>query len=67
MNVLKGVRPWHFGLMFVHMWIYCSTHRPSLTDDVSVMTVMYSVQSAALLALFFGSSELLVGSMPVRP
>lgn len=59
MDVLKGVRPWHFGLMFVHMWIYCSTHRPSLTDDVSVMTVMYSVQSAALLVLFFGVRHLM--------
>lgn len=37
----------------VHMWIYCTTHRPSLTDDVSVMTVMYSAQSVALVALFF--------------
>ena len=49
MGWVKSLRPWHLGLMFVHMWIYCSTHRPSLTDDLSVMTVMYS----ALVALFF--------------
>ncbi len=39
--------------MMVHMWIYCSTHRPSLTDDLSVMTVMYTALSALLVVLFF--------------
>ena len=39
------------GLAFVHMWIYCSTHRPSLSDDVSTMAVMYLVLSAALAVL----------------
>ncbi len=53
MGWVKSLRPWHLGLMFVHMWIYCSTHRPSLTDDLSVMTVMYSALSVLLVALFF--------------
>lgn len=47
MGFLKQVRPWHLGLLFVHMWIYCATHRPAATDEVSVMVVMYAVLSAA--------------------
>ncbi len=52
MGFLKSVRPWHLGLALVHMWIYCSTHRFTVTDDVSVMAVMYAAISAFLLALF---------------
>ncbi|MEE8717034.1 MAG: LuxR C-terminal-related transcriptional regulator [Coriobacteriales bacterium] len=46
------VTPSFFGLALVHMWIYCSTHRPAATDDVSTMAVMYFVLSAALVAAF---------------
>lgn len=52
MGFLGSVRPWHFGLAFIHLWIYCSTHRFVLNGDVSTMVVMYAVLSASLLALF---------------
>lgn len=52
MEFLKTLRPWHLGLLFVHMWIYCATHRPSATDEVSVMVVMYAALTAALVAVF---------------
>ena len=52
MGFLKTVRPWHLGLLFVHMWIYCATHRPSATDEVSVMVVMYTALTLALIAVF---------------
>ena len=52
MEFLKSVRPWHLGLCFIHLWIYCSTHRFVLNGDVSTMVVMYAVLSVALLALF---------------
>ena len=52
MGFLKSVRPWHLGLCFIHLWIYCSTHRFVLNGDVSTMVVMYAVLSVALLALF---------------
>ncbi len=52
MGFLKSVRPWHLGLCFIHLWIYCSTHRFVLNGDVSTMVVMYAVLSVALVALF---------------
>lgn len=64
MGFLHSLRPCFFGLAFVHMWIYCSTHRPSITDDVSVMAVMYAVLSVALAALFFAGRAL---AAPGRP
>lgn len=51
MRFLKTIRPWHLGLLTIHMWIYCITHRPSPTDDVSIMAVMYFALSAFLAAL----------------
>ena len=52
MGVLGQVRPWFLGLACCHVWIYCVTHRFSLSDDVSVMAVMYAALSAVLVALF---------------
>ena len=51
LSLLKNLRPYYFGLCFVHMWIYCTTHRPSVSDDISTMAVMYLAQSATLAAL----------------
>ena len=39
------------GLAFVHMWIYCSTHRFLESDGVSVTTVLYLSMSVMLVAL----------------
>lgn len=47
-----GTAPCFYGLALVHMWVYCSTHRPSPSDEVSIMAVMYLVLSACLAALF---------------
>ena len=52
MGWLKSVRPAFFGLCTCHIWIYCTTHRFTFTDDVSVMAVMYAALSVFLLALF---------------
>lgn len=52
MGALRGMRLWWLGLMSCHIWIYCATHRFSITDDVSVMVVMYAVLSAVLVCLF---------------
>ncbi len=51
MGFFDRLRPSHLGLMFVHMWVYCVTHRPVLAEDVSVMGVMYVSLSAFLLIL----------------
>ena len=59
MSQLAKLKPWFFGLCFVHIWIYCTTHRPSVSDGVSTMAVMYLLQSAALLALFFVARDLM--------
>lgn len=65
MGFLKQVRPWHLGLLFVHMWIYCATHRPAATDEVSVMVVMYAVLSAALVAVFCAVRAAVRRGMPL--
>ena len=52
METAKRLRPCYFGLCFVHMWIYCTTHRPSVSDELSTMAVMYLAQSAALVTMF---------------
>ena len=51
LSLLKNLRPCCFGLCFVHMWIYCTTHRPSVSDDISTMAAMYLAQSATLALL----------------
>lgn len=48
---ISSLKPCHLGLMTIHMWIYCSTHRPTITEGVSIMTVMYLFLSAFLIAL----------------
>lgn len=40
-----------FGLAFVHMWIYCSTHRFLESGGISVPQVLYSAMSVALVGL----------------
>ncbi len=47
----SAVRPCLFGLAFVHMWIYCSTHRFLESGGVSVTVALYSAMSVALAAL----------------
>ena len=69
MTALKNLRPCFFGLCFVHIWIYCTTHRPSVGDEVSTMAVMYLLQSVALVALLLVSHALMkrgkvVSSLP---
>ena len=51
MRFLSTIRPSHLGLMTIHMWIYCTTHRESPSDDVSIMSVMYLALSALLIVL----------------
>lgn len=51
MGFFKSVRPSHFGLMFIHMWIYCITHRASATEDVPIMTCLYISQALVLAAI----------------
>ena len=48
---IGALRPCMFGLAFVHMWIYCSTHRFLESDGVSVTTVLYLSMSVLLVAL----------------
>ena len=55
LSLLKNLRPCYFGLCFVHMWIYCTTHRPSVSDDISTMAAMYLAQSATLAILLFAA------------
>lgn len=45
----KTIRPWHVGLLTIHIWIYCTTHRPQPTDDLSIMSVMYVALSVFLI------------------
>lgn len=52
---LGALPPYFLGLASVHIWVYCSTHRPSLTDDVSTMVVMYLALCASLAAVFLWS------------
>lgn len=51
MRFLKTIKPSHLGLLTIHMWIYCATHRPRPTDDVSLMAVMYLALSAFLVVM----------------
>ena len=50
-SFFSAIRPCLFGLAFVHMWIYCSTHRFLESAGVSVTVVLYSAMSAALILL----------------
>ncbi|MEG0323448.1 MAG: hypothetical protein RR619_05575, partial [Raoultibacter sp.] len=51
MQFLKTIQPWHLGLLSIHVWIFCTTHRSVPNGGVSVMTVMYLVLSAVLIVL----------------
>ena len=50
-SFIKNLRPCLLGLAFVHMWIYCSTHRFLESGGISVTAVLYSAMSAALVAI----------------
>ncbi len=50
-SFFKILRPSLLGLAFVHMWIYCSTHRFLESGGVSVTAVLYSAMSAALVGI----------------
>ncbi len=50
-SFVKNLRLPLLGLAFVHMWIYCSTHRFLEGGGVSVTAVLYSAMSAALVAI----------------
>ncbi len=50
-SFIKNLRPCLLGLAFVHMWIYCSTHRFLEGGGVSVTAVLYSAMSVALVAI----------------
>ena len=50
-SFFKNLRPSLLGLAFVHMWIYCSTHRFLESGGVSVTAVLYSAMSVALVGI----------------
>lgn len=50
-SFFKNLRPSLLGLAFVHMWIYCSTHRFLESGGVSVTAVLYSAMSTALVGI----------------
>ena len=50
-SFVSALKPSMFGLAFVHMWIYCSTHRFLESGGVSVPQVLYSAMSVALVGL----------------
>lgn len=51
MRFFRAIAPCNFGLLTIHIWIYCTTHRPGRFDDVSFMAVMYLALSAFLVIL----------------
>ena len=53
MRFFDTIKPSHLGLMTVHMWIYCTPHRPIETGGISIMTIMYVFLSAFLIILAF--------------
>lgn len=53
MQFFKALVPWNLGLMCIHIWIYCGTHRGLPNGDVPLMTVMYVVLSLALVIMLF--------------
>ena len=55
MRFFQTIRPSHLGLLFVHMWIYCSTHRDTETGGVSVMAIMYVALSLCLVIVLLRS------------
>lgn len=67
LSLLKNLRPCYFGLCFVHMWIYCTTHRPSVSEDISTMAVMYLVQSATLALLLLVATQCWRGAGKRQP
>ncbi len=64
-RLLTGVKPWMFGLAFVHMWIYCVTHRPVTCGGLSLMAVMYSALSVALALMLLAALK--GRGRPARP
>lgn len=48
---VKAIQPCNLGLLCVHVWIYCSTHRSVPSDGMPLMTVLYLVLSASLVAM----------------
>lgn len=53
MRFFKTVQPCNLGLMCIHIWIYCSTHRAIPAEGMPLMTVMYLVLSVSLVAMVF--------------
>ena len=50
-SLFRAASPCMLGLAFVHMWIYCSTHRFLDSGGVSVTAVLYSAMSVALVGM----------------
>ena len=48
--------------MTVHMWIYCTVHRPINTGGVSIMTIMYVFLSLYLFCLAWLAHKQKLGS-----
>lgn len=51
MRFIKAIQPCNLGLLCVHIWIYCTTHRSVPNEGVPLMTVLYLVLSASLVAM----------------
>ena len=48
MGFFQKVKPSYLGLMFVHMWIYCTTHQGAAIEGAPVMTWLYTAQAVFL-------------------
>ena len=66
-SFLKNLRPPLLGLAFVHMWIYCSTHRFLEGGGVSVTAVLYSAMSVTLVAIGVGALRASKAGSPHDP
>jgi len=66
MRFFKALRPCFLGLLFIHIWIYCTTHRSLPYGSVSIMTVMYLALSLSLLAMVFALNRRPAGFQPSR-
>lgn len=55
MEFFKQLRPSYFGLMFIHIWIYCITHRSFDGHDVAIMPCLYIAQAAFLIIVLLVS------------
>ena len=51
MRFIRAIQPCNLGLMCIHIWIYCSTHRAVPSDGMPLMTIMYLVLSVSLVAM----------------